>query len=229
MALLCVSMACQSNTAGNQGDPQRNGRTVDSCRAMAAAAAAGGPIDPINGFVDQDLQSLLRPVYECGVIDRDSDDACRWIEPSQLRNCRARWMFFHQARLTPNATNWPALIAPALREDCLSLDGGFAEGTCAAFEEAVRGQHPATCPVEITQPELQGMCVALASSDPQLCPPGSSDCAELAGRLQLLLQGGLEKVATSGTVRDRTHARAALGQKGACENVFNTFVTACSA
>jgi hypothetical protein len=136
-------------------------------------------------------------------------------------------MFFHEARRAADTANWPALLAPALREDCLSADGGAAETICTQIESAVSLQEPERCPQQSAG--LYDLCVGLATSDPARCAADSLDCIELAGRLVLLRQGGLKRVAESGTRRDRIHARAALGELDACQPVIDAFKRDCSA
>jgi len=197
--------------------------TAELC-SMAIDAADAGAAPPDGSAA---LASVVRPIYECRMVERDAKELCDHVEPKLRRNCTARWMFHHAARRAPADADWPAMLAKGLHEDCMSADRGAATPICDQIEAAVRLQKPDQCP---PQPEaIHRMCVGLASSDPDRCPAESPDCKELALRLSLLAEGGLPVVAERGTERDRIHARAALGQPGACDPVIEKARNDCAA
>jgi hypothetical protein len=222
-ALLC---ACQSADAPPGGRAARPADVVAACREAVVAPLSADARPRAASDLPEDLRSDFRAMCECRAVAEDSEVPCGWLETSQHRNCRARWMFFHAARKAGPSADWPALLAAGLHEDARA-DPDFPEAIAVRLVEAVRLQQPDRCPQEPA--ELRAACGALATSDPKRCPADAGDCRELAGRLALLREGGLKRVAEAGTPRDARDARAALGEADACRSVFDAFVRRCEA
>lgn len=159
------------------------------------------------------------------MVKADSPELCHRVMPTSVReNCLARYTFFHMARHATPPVSWPEIMGAGLRFDCLNpADEIEVEPeTCDWIAKRVSTQTPDDCPPGM----LHTMCVAIASSDPSLCE-GDEDCEELAGRLRLLAEGGLGKVAEVGTFRDRAVAAAAMGRSDACEQLVQAFEQKC--
>ncbi len=170
--------------------------------------------------------NAMRDMYECRMVLRDDPAFCQLVEPAVRANCVALYRFFHAARNAGPDTSWPGVLAEAIRDDCLNSFDGVPSADCERMVQAIRDQKPESCP---TSPApLHQMCSAVAASDPKRCS-GDKDCEELAGRLALLKQGGgLKRIASESTRRDRIHARAALGIAGACDPEEEVFRKACA-
>jgi len=224
-ALLLPLCACQrADPPAGRSDPAQHQEVVGACREALAAPLSTDARPRAADDLPEELRSDFRAVCECRAVAEDSEVPCRWLDPSQFHNCRARWMFFHAARTAGPSADWPALLAAGLHEDTRA-DPNFPEAIATKLADAVRLQRPDDCPHEPA--DLFVPCTALATSDPTRCPRDSDDCTELAGRLALLREGGLKRVAESGTPRDRIDARAALGEPGACQATFDTFTRHC--
>jgi hypothetical protein len=225
IAFLVPLCACQPADSPPRGsDPARQQQIVVDCRQALDALLSTDARPRAADDLPEELRSDFRAVCECRAVAEDSEVPCRWLDPSQLHNCRARWVFFHEARNAGPSPDWPAFLAAGLHEDTRA-DPDFPEAIATQLADAVRLQHPDDCPHEPA--DLFVPCTALATGDPKRCPRDSDDCRELAGRLALLREGGLKRVAESGTPRDRRDASAALGEPGACQPVFDAFVRRC--
>ena len=221
LALLC---ACQSADAPRGKGTAQPEDVVAACQDALAAPLSANARPRAADDLPEQIRSEFRAMCECRAVAEDSEVPCRWLDASQHRNCRARWMFFHAARKAGPSADWPAILAEGLHEDARA-DPDFPEAIAVQLVEAVRLQQPDRCPREPA--DLLAACGALATSDPKRCPTEADDCRELAGRLALLREGGLKRVAEAGTRRDARDARAALGEEGACESVFDAFIQRC--
>jgi len=217
--------ACQRGDSPSRAiDPARRQQIVEDCRQAVTASLANDARPRAADDLPEGLRSDFRAMSECRTVAEDSEVPCSWLDESQRHDCRARWMFFHAARTAGPSPDWPAFLAAGLRED-MRADPNFPEAIAVQMENAVRLQHPDDCPHEPA--DLFAPCTALATGDPTRCPSDSDDCKERAGRLALLREGGLKRVAEARTPRDRRDADAALGDPGACQPVFDDFVRRC--
>jgi hypothetical protein len=224
IVLLVALCACQRGGSSSGGhDPARQQQILADCKQALDAPLSTDARPRAADDLPEQLSSEFRAVCECRAVAEDSEVPCSWLDQAGLHNCRARWMFFHEARKA-GASDWPAILAAGLREDTRA-DPNFPEAIAKQLEDAVRLQHPDDCPKEPA--DLFAPCTALATGDAKRCPSDSDDCRELAGRLALLREGGLKRLAESGTPRDRRDAQAALGEPGICEPVFDAFIKRC--
>jgi len=203
--------------------PERSADRAPACRTIADDAMAGRPLSAEPG-APPDVRRMLRHIYECQALATDSETWCDRVEHKVRMNCLARHHFFHGGRKAPPGFAWAPVMGQGVRLDCLSddQDPRPAPAVCDALAAAISEQDPKKCAPGLP---TTGWCQALSSSDPALCP--DKDCTQLAIRLRLLKEGGLELVAREGIGQDRISAAAALGRPEACEPEVETFLEEC--
>jgi hypothetical protein len=208
--LLAVSAACR----------HRDRPTSAQCDELVAEVVAGKPLPSSSG----DMWQHARTVYECRVVELDNPATCDQF-PSDFRdNCRARYVFWHGARLRTPETPWQSVMADGIASDCRSPASGVPQAVCSAIVDAIRAGDSSRCSGITGMPGK--MCRGLASANPAACD-GNADCEELAQRLVLLRQGGLDRVALDATEVDRAEAAAVLGRPNPCAPLIARLRSAC--
>ena len=210
--LLVACAACRKEPA----------RTLPSlCESIVAEVIAGRALPPAASH----LEAAARLVYECRVVESDDASACYHFPVETRANCIARHTFWHRARTRDVATPWERVMAAGIADECRNPTNHVSPATCARMVEAISAADPARC--SSLDGALKPMCRGIAGADPSVCA-GDRDCQALALRLQLLRQGGLERVAQAGSEVDRAHAAAALGRPGACLPFIERLRSSCA-
>jgi hypothetical protein len=192
----------------------------------------------------------------CGAVRADADEPCSVLPGDQAEECRATRAMFHELRARPTSRAFMfdeheferckeenALMAPvceALRKAFLSGD----PNQCVLhvdFGPICRSLHDmnaSKCDTEAPRFKkiLESHCRAKITLDKSACDvPGSPEAEKLANECRRDIDArkaygqGLEKIATSGSPREKELAKAALKAPDACKELTKAAMAACLA
>lgn len=189
------------------------------------------PLDATHEFMPDPIQwqeytKLLGETSLCRAILNDDPALCDTVDEKAKEHCQVEAARFHELRHAPKGNKWRHLDI----EEAQCVDGARSSGKeqlCSDFSEAVRRSDPSRCPTL----NVEGLneCPALATLDPVRCPSGKKHdrCVARVKQFKLLASGGLKALAKNGTDTDKQLARAALGDKTACD-VSSQFMPICA-
>ena len=192
-----------------------------------AAALQGGEAAP--------MLKKSPDLVNCAAIAADSRAVCQVFNAqgkgeqmkSEFKDCVVMWSVFHEARNYPKGHSY--FFGEAMVDDCKIAKPAGAQ--CDEFIAALRSGDSEACAKAGT---LAPLCRAYLALDPSLCqaPPGldglDEDCRrEIAEKAPFAK--GLKEVAASGTGRQRAFAKAAMGDRRACDEFAKPAKEACVA
>ncbi len=163
----------------------------------------------------------------CGAVATDSDAPCQLLTTdSQIKDCRAMRSIFHELRTYPNGRSF--MFDDVKLEEC-HADPRVAS-ICDNFRKALRSGDASQCSAA---GELQGVCRAFIKLDKSLCSAQGKDSKEIVEDCKNTIDRkgfyakGLKDLAESAPARERTLAKAALGQADACDSYMQAGTDTC--
>lgn len=183
----------------------------------AALDLGDGTVQPMDDAKRHaQLVNVSGEYARCSAVQRDSAAPCASLPAELQSGCASDTAYFHDAR---NAKTRGRIPERDLK-DC-KKDHSAAE--CDSASKAVRTGDASLCPA--SWPE----CAARVMLDASKCPAGPSNVSCSAGiERDKLARVGLAELVEKGHGRDPVLARAASGDKAACDGVRDSFVKDCN-
>lgn len=219
-----------------QQETARQAKRVEICKKLIADVLSGKPtptkpipLDEGHEFMPNPKlwKDFQRTSAICLAVSKDDPATCDSAADDRKEDCQIEQMRFHELRHAREANKWRYTDIDLAQCIHHAATAGKNKGLCEDYAAAVRQQDPSRCPTL----NVEGLneCPALAALDPARCPSGKKHerCIESVERFKLMASGGLKALAEQGSPSDKQLARAALGDKEACD-MLSQFVPLCA-
>lgn len=176
-----------------------------------------GAVQPIDGAkLHPQLVGVAGEFARCIAVQRDSAAPCASLPTELQSGCVSDTAYFHDARNAKTRGRSAEREMKECKKEHTAVD-------CDAASKAIRTGDASLCPA------IWPACAALVTLDASKCPAGASNasCSSSIER-DKLARVGLSELAAKGRGRDPALAKAASGDKAACDEVRASFVKDCN-